>query len=156
MEYPKMLSTYMSFEEATRSPTATRLGIDNYPDEHQLRRMEFVSNNVFDCIREEFGYPLTCSSFLRVPKLNKAVGSGPMSFHTFGAAIDLKKLTQNVTYKDIFEYIRECLMFSELIWEYGTDEEPDWVHVAYIEDDERKMVKRAVRENGRTKIIRLS
>ena len=150
-----MLSDYMSFEEATRSQTATRYGIINLPSEVQLANMVFVANEVFDPVREFCGAPLTCSSFLRVPELNTKIGSTMTSFHVHGAAIDLKKLTTKVSYAEIFYFIERELMFSELIWEYGTDSEPAWVHVAYLEGDERRMVKRAIRENGKNRIIRL-
>ena len=150
----RMISRYMSYEEATRSQTAERKGIDNTPDRTQLKRMIFVSENIFDKVRDFVGGPLTCSSFLRVPELNKAIGSTDRSFHCFGSAIDLKKIGNNKTYAQIFDFIRCELEFSELIWEYGDENEPAWVHVAYMEGDNRKMVKRAYRdENGKNRII---
>jgi len=155
MNYPEMLSQYMSFEEATRSQTATRYGIKNLPNEVQLKNMRFVSRKIFDYVREFCGGPTTCSSFLRVKALNKKIGSTDTSFHVYGAAIDIKKLNRNVSNADIFYFIERELMFSELIWEFGTDTEPAWVHVAYLEGDNRKMVKRAIREGKTNKIIRL-
>jgi len=150
----EMISQYMSFDEATRSQTATRKGIDNTPDTYQLKNMKYVSEEVFDKVREFIGGPLTCSSFLRVPELNRAIGSTDRSFHCHGAAIDLKKISRNKTYAEIFDFIRCELEFSELIWEYGDEHEPAWVHVAYLEGDNRKMVKRAYRdENGKNRII---
>lgn len=155
MIYPTMLSKYMSFEEATRSQTATRFGIINLPDEYQLRNMEYVSREVFDPVRDFIGGPLTCSSFLRVKELNRKIGSTDSSFHVHGAAIDIKKLG-GCSYSEIFNFIRDNLYFSELIWEYGTDREPAWVHVAYIKGDNRKMIKKAVRESGKNRIIRIA
>lgn len=149
-----MLSQFMSLEEAIRSATAERHGIENTPNDDQMANMIFVSNNIFDCIREFVQSQLTCSSFLRVPELNRILGSSDRSFHTFGAAIDLKRIGSSYTYKQIFDFIRNELMFSELIWEFGTEDEPAWVHVAYLPGDERKMVKRAIRlESGRSKIV---
>ena len=147
------ISKYMSYNEAVRSNTAARLGIDNTPSDYQLKNMVYVANEIFDYVREFVGGPLTCSSFLRVAELNKAIGSGPSSFHVHGGAIDIKNISTTVTNAQIFDYIRCNLEFSELIWEYGSELEPDWVHVAYLEGDNRKMVKRAVREGSKSKII---
>ena len=148
------LSKYMSYNEAVRSNTAERLGIDNTPTEYQLKNMQFVASEVFDKVREFVGGPLTCSSFLRVEALNKAIGSGPSSFHVHGGAIDIKNISTTVTNAQIFDYIRCNLEFSELIWEYGTDKEPAWVHVAYLERDDRKMVKRAYKVNGKNRVTK--
>ena len=151
-----MISKYMSLEEATRSNTAEREGIDNTPNDYQLQNMMFVAVEVFDKIREFVGLPLTCSSFLRVMELNLKLGSSKTSFHPTGGAIDLKKIGRKYTYAEIFDYIRCNLEFSELIWEYGTETEPAWVHVAFLKGDNRKMVKRAIRvmdpkRKGKTK-----
>jgi hypothetical protein len=143
----------MSYKEATRSQTATRLGIDNVPDTYQLKNMKFVAQEIFDKVREFVGGPLTCSSFLRVPDLNKAIGSTSSSFHCHGAAIDIKNISTTVSDAEIFDFIRCELEFSELIWEYGDENEPAWVHIAFMEGDNRKMVKRALNINGKNKII---
>ncbi len=148
------ISKYMSYNEAVRSNTAARLGIDNTPTLYQLNNMIYVANEIFDKVREFVGGPLTCSSFLRVAELNKAIGSGPSSFHVHGGAIDIKNISTTVTNAQIFDYIRCNLEFSELIWEYGTELEPDWVHVAFLEGDNRKMVKRAHKVDGKNRITK--
>lgn len=148
------ISKYMSYNEAVRSNTAARLGIDNTPTLYQLNNMIYVANEIFDKVREFVGGPLTCSSFLRVAELNKAIGSGPSSFHVHGGAIDIKNISTTVTNAQIFDYIRCNLEFSELIWEYGTELEPDWVHVAFLEGDNRKMVKRAHKVDGKNRIAK--
>lgn len=148
------ISKYMSYNEAVRSNTAARLGIDNTPTEYQLKNMIYVATEIFDKVREFVGGPLTCSSFLRVEALNKAIGSGSTSFHVHGGAIDIKNISTTVTNARIFDFIRCELEFSELIWEYGTDIEPDWVHVAFLEGDDRKMVKRAFRTSGKSRVTK--
>jgi 3-keto-L-gulonate-6-phosphate decarboxylase len=46
------------------------------------------------------------------------------------------------------------LDFDQLIWEFGTDENPDWVHVSYVDaDSNRKRCLQAIKENGKTKYI---
>ena len=144
----EMLSKYMTLEEATRSRTASRNGIDNQPTKFHYENMRFVADNIFDKVREFVGSPVTCSSFYRSKQLNSLVGGSSTSFHTLGAAIDLRLLGGSKTYAEVFEYIRVNLKFSELIWEYGNDEEPDWVHVAYASGDERAKVKKVQKVNG--------
>ena len=141
IKYPDKISKYMGFEEAIRSQTADRYGYDNRPNAEQLKNMKFVAKKVFDPVREFVGGPVTCSSFFRSPGLNTLIGGSTRSFHCHGAAIDIK-LFSDCSYAEVFEFIKDNLTFSELIWEFGNDDQPAWVHVAYLPGDVRKMVKK--------------
>ena len=56
--------------------------------------------------------------------------------------------------KEIFNFIKEKLSFDQLIWEFGTEQNPDWVHVSYnANGNQRKQVLKAIKENGKTKYI---
>ena len=69
-----------------------------------------------------------------------------------GQALDLDAhIFGGVTNREIFDYIKDNLEFDQLIFEFGTEEEPDWVHVSYNKGNNRKQVLRAIRENGKTK-----
>ena len=139
-----MISKYISIEEATDSPTAKRFGIKNIPNPKQLENMKYVGVNLFDKIRDHFGKPIKVNSFLRVKKLNDAVGSTDSSFHLHGCAIDITCIKETgVTNAMIFNYVKDLCDFTELIWEYGTDIEPNWVHIALMKGREKeKKVKR--------------
>ena len=53
------------------------------------------------------------------------------------------------TNTEIFHYIRENLPFDQLIWEFGTNEKPDWVHVSYKKGGpQRGQILRAVRNSA--------
>ena len=39
---------------------------------------------------------------------------------------------------DIFRYIKDNLEFDQLIWEFGDEDNPDWVHVSYKSNDENR------------------
>ena len=54
-----------------------------------------------------------------------------------------------VTNKEIFNYIRMNLEWDQLIWEFGTDENPDWVHVSFGPRN-RKQILRAVKSKKGT------
>jgi hypothetical protein len=59
--------------------------------------------------------------------------------------------TGGVSNKMVFDYIKTNLNFDQLIWEFGTSENPDWVHVSYETNGiQRKQVLKASRVNGNT------
>ena len=146
-----MVSKNISYKEATHSTTAKRLGIDNTPNAEQFSNMVYVAENVFQPVREHFGVPIYVSSFFRSEALNKAVRGSSSSTHTKGEAMDLDAdVYEGVTNAQIFEYIKNNLEFDQLIWEFGTDENPAWVHVSLSKRNNRKQVLKAVRVDGQT------
>jgi hypothetical protein len=51
----------------------------------------------------------------------------------------------------MFDFILENLEFDQLIWEFGDENNPAWVHVSYVEYREnRRQVLRAI-TNPKTK-----
>lgn len=130
------VSKHISLAEATRSQTATRLGISNTPDEETLKRMKLVAEKCFEPIRKWYGRPITVSSFYRSPELNKAIGGSKTSQHTKGEAIDIDT-GDNAENKKILEWARANLEFDQLLWEYGNAEGPDWVHISFSESGNR-------------------
>lgn len=147
------ISRYITIEEATRSNTATRLGIVNTPNEHQLASMQLVAAKCFDPVRMHFGRPIRVTSFFRSPALNKAVGGSRNSQHTRGEAIDMQAGGSGFTNADIFHHIRQNFEFDQLIWEYGTDKEPAWVHVSYSAKKNRKQVLKIFRKDGKVQTV---
>lgn len=124
------ISKYVSYGEGIRSETASRLNIPNIPDEQQLSAMKFVASEIYDPLREHFG-PIHINSFLRVPSLNNSTpGSSKTSSHMKGEAIDMSLLGRNM---ELFKYVlsaKELLDWDQLIFEFGSKSEPDWVHVS--------------------------
>jgi hypothetical protein len=148
------ISKHISYKEATRSATALRLGIDNIPGEYELQNMEMVAKKVFEPLREAVDAPIKINSFYRCEELNKAIGGSSKSQHCQGRAIDIDDVYGNVSNAFMYYYIKDNLDFDQIIWEFGTDHNPDWVHVSYVdEDSNRKRCLRAIRENGKTKYI---
>jgi hypothetical protein len=148
------ISEHISYKEATRSVTAMRLGIDNTPNEYQLQNMELIAKNVFEPLRKAVGGPIKINSFMRVEKLNQAIGGSSRSQHCQGRAMDLDDTYGHWTNAEMYHYIKNKLDFDQIIWEFGTDENPDWVHVSYVDaDSNRKRCLKAIKENGKTKYI---
>ena len=147
-----MVSKNITYKEATHSTTAKRLGIDNTPNAEQFSNMVYVAENVFQPIREHFGTPIYVSSFFRSDGLNKAIKGSINSTHKKGEAMDLDAdVYGGVTNAQIFNYIKDNLEFDQLIWEFGTDEEPAWVHVSLSKRNNRNQILRAYKVDGKTK-----
>ena len=147
------LTTHISLTEATKSNTAERLGIDNFPNSYILSKMQETATQLFEPLRIFVGEPIYISSFYRSPELNKVIGGSSRSQHCKGEAIDIDDVYSNrYTNADYFNYIKENLPFDQLIWEFGDDESPSWVHMSYTEDlkERRGRILRAIKEKGKT------
>ena len=147
-----MISKNLSLKEATRSNTARRLGIDNTPDGYTVGNMELLANKIFQPLREWVGGPIRVNSFYRCEELNRAIGGSSRSQHCEGRAIDLDDIHGHATNAEMFKYIKDNLSFDQLIWEFGDEENPDWIHVSYVsEDQNRNRCLKAYKLNGKTK-----
>ena len=143
------LSKNLTLKEAIKSNTASRLGIENNPEQWEINNLRAVAENVFQPVRDHFGIPIGVSSGYRSKALNRAIGGSKYSQHMIGEALDIDAdIYGGVTNAEIFNYIKNNLEFDQMIWEFGDDEEPNWVHVSYKEaGNNRKQVKRAYRDH---------
>ncbi len=149
-----MISKHISEKEATKSVTALRLGIDNTPDGDTLNNMRVLAEKVFEPLREWVGGPIKINSFYRSSALNEAIGGSTRSQHCKGQAMDIDDIYGYKTNKEMFEWIKENLDFDQMIYEFGSESNPDWVHVSYVsEDKNRNKILKAVRDDGKTKYI---
>jgi len=149
-----MISEHISYREGVYSITATRLGVDNTPNNEQLSNMELVAEKVFEPLREWVGGPIKINSFFRGSKLNKAIGGAKSSQHMKGQAIDIDDTYGIVANSEMYHWIKENLDFDQLIWEFGDDDNPNWIHVSYVsEDSNRRRCLKAYKEQGRSKYI---
>jgi zinc D-Ala-D-Ala carboxypeptidase len=142
------LSEHLSLAEVTRSDSAKRKGIINNPTAEHLENFKKLAEKVFEKIRNHFGVPIHISSGYRSKELNDAVGGSKTSQHSTGEAIDIDMdgSSNGVTNAMVFNYIKDNLEFDQLIWEFGTKENPDWVHVSYESSGkQRKQILRAIR-----------
>ena len=149
-----MISKHISYKEGVYSTTATRRGIDNDPNDEQLTNMELIAEKVFEPLRKYVGGPIKINSFFRCSKLNTAIGGSRKSQHMKGQAIDIDDTFGVVANSDMYSYIKNNLDFDQLIWEFGDDENPNWVHVSYVsKEDNRNRCLKAYREQGRSKYM---
>tara|TARA_R110002167_G_scaffold224191_1_gene429591 strand:+ start:1003 stop:1473 length:471 start_codon:yes stop_codon:yes gene_type:complete len=146
------LTHNLTYEEVIHSDTAIRRGIANEPNDEQLYAIKILAEHIFQPVRDYFGVPVLINSFFRSLTLNKRIGGSKTSQHCAnnGAAMDIRG-SNGVSNADLFNYIRENLEFDQLIWEFGTDREPKWVHVSLKSSRNRGQVLRLYKENGHTK-----
>jgi hypothetical protein len=130
--------------------------------------MEIIAKRIFEPLREWVGGAIKINSFFRNEETNRAIGGASKSMHIEGRAIDIDDVYGHKTNAEMYHYIKDNLDFDTLIWEFGTDDNPSWVHVSYIDEDfnpswvhvsyidedfNRQRCLKAIRENGKTKYI---
>ena len=153
------LSKHLSLAEVTRSETAKRKGVSNMPTPEHLENFKLLAETIFEPIRKHFGVPIHLSSGYRSKELNKAIGGSLTSQHCTGEAIDIDMdgSASGVTNKQVFDFIKQHLAFDQLIWEFGTSANPDWVHVSYESNGkQRKQVLKAIKQGGKTSYVQYS
>ena len=145
-----MLSKNLSVKEVLKSSTAIKHGIANEPSVKHLESLKALAENIFQPMREHFGVPIAITSGYRSAALNDLIGGSSSSQHSKGEAIDVDAdVFGGTTNADIFNYLREHTDFDQLIWEFGTNENPAWVHVSYKESGNRKEVLTAYKDESR-------
>jgi hypothetical protein len=139
----------VSLKELLFSETATRLGIDNTPNDQILINLQTLIYEVITPIINEFG-DIKITSGYRSPELCKAIGSSTSSQHCLGMAVDCEVL--GVPNKELADWVVNYLEFDQVILEFWKPEEPNsgWVHISYNKGNNRKMYLRAYKANGRT------
>ena len=146
-----VISDHISFREFIKSNTAQRLGIENNPGAYEVKCARDLAFHVFEPLRKWVGGPIRINSFFRSPDLNKAIGGSKKSQHCYGQAMDLDDTHGFKTNAEMFNYIKDNLDYDQLIWEFGTDENPDWVHVSYVGPGKnRKRNLKASRDKKKT------
>jgi hypothetical protein len=148
------ISKHLSLAEVSRSETAKRKGINNTPSGEHLENFKKLAENIFEPIREHFKVPIIISSGYRSKELNSAIGGSSTSQHCQGEAIDIDMDGTSITNAQIFHFIKDNLVFDQMIWEFGTDKNPDWVHVSYESTGkQRKQILKAVKSGGKTSYV---
>jgi len=147
-----IISDHITYAEAIHSNTAKRKGIDNTPSETQVEAMKLLAEKVFEPLREWVGGPIKVNSFFRSEALNEAIGGSATSQHCKGQAIDIDDVYGRKTNADMYHWIQMNLDYDQMIWEFGTDTQPNWIHVSYVsEEKNRNKCLKAYKEHGRTK-----
>jgi hypothetical protein len=125
------------------------------PTPEHIENFKLLAEKVFEPIREHFGVPIRISSGYRSKELNdKIKGASKTSDHCFGRAIDIDNDGTSITNKQIFDFIKNNLKYKQLIFEFGTDENPAWVHVSYDPNNLKNETLKAIKVKNVTKYIK--
>jgi hypothetical protein len=151
----KQLSANLKLSQVTISETAKRRRINNNPTSEHLENLKYLAEKIYEPLFSHFKTPLRMNSVYRSKALNRAIGGSSNSFHSSGCAIDFDMDGTRITNKQIFDYIKDNLEFTELIWEFGNKLSPDWVHVAIVKgrENEKELLK-AVRTKNYTSYLK--
>lgn len=146
------ISKHITYQEATNSKKARELGLSNDPPPEVLSAMKLTAVMLFEPLRQIIGRPVGISSFYRSPEVNRAIGGSATSQHCKGEAIDIDGEITGVDNGLIFETLR-LMDFDQLIWEFGTQDAPNWVHVSYRRQGNRRQVLRSVKQGTATRYV---
>ena len=147
------LSKNFSKAELCKSQTAIRMGLNNNPTDDQTENLRLLCERVLQPVRDHFNQVVSISSGFRTEILSNKIGSSSKSQHCKGEAADFEIFgTPN---NELADWIKENLMFDQLILEYYTPGEPNsgWIHVSYTKEinSNRKEYLMAIRDsNGKT------
>ena len=147
------LTKNFSLHEFTKSNTAARRGIDNNPTAEHIHNLVELCEHVLQPLRDAIGKSIRISSGYRSEALNEAIGGSKTSDHSFGRAADIELVINGKEDNaKLYNAIKTLdLEFYQMIWEFGDEEQPNWIHIAYRKDNAKKECLRAYKDNGRTK-----
>ena len=146
------ISKHIAYAEAIHSNTAKRKGIDNTPNQTQVEAMKLLASQVFEPLREWVGGPIKVNSFFRSVTLNEEIGGVASSQHCKGQAIDIDDVYGRKSNAEMYNWIKENLSYDQIIWEFGTAMQPNWIHISCVSEEEnRSKCLKAYKEHGKTK-----
>ncbi len=146
------ISDHITYAEAIHSNTAKRKSIDNTPSQTQVDAMKLIAEKIFEPLRKWVGGPIKVNSFFRSVTLNETIGGVASSQHCKGQAIDIDDVYGYKSNAEMYKWVQENLDYDQMIWEFGTDTQPNWIHISYVSKEEnRNKCLKAYKEHSRTK-----
>ena len=146
------ISDHITYAEAIHSTTAKRKQIDNTPNQTQVDAMKLLAEKIFEPLRKIVGGPIKVNSFFRSVALNETIGGVASSQHCKGQAIDIDDVYGYKSNAEMYKWVKENLDFDQMIWEFGTDMQPNWIHISYVSEEEnRNKCLKAYKEDRKTK-----
>jgi hypothetical protein len=123
------LSEHFQLEDFLASETASRLEIDNTPNDEQIIKLTYLASRLED-VRALFGLPLHINSGYRCLELNRALKSADTSQHVKCEAADIITVGRVLSPLDMCKMVRDSdLDFDQVIWEFNS-----WMHISFVQD----------------------
>ena len=112
--------------------------------------MKALVESVLQPARDKFKKPIIIASGYRCKELNRLIGGATNSQHMTGQAADIKASDPDEN-GELFKLIRkEIKDFDQLIWEFGDEDNPAWIHISFSKTRNRKQVLKAYKLHGKT------
>ena len=131
------LSKNFTLAELTKSQTAERKGINNTPNSEAIENLKMLADNILQPVRDEFGSFIVSSGY-RCPELSIAIGSSKNSQHCKGQAADFE--VANIDNYLLAQWIRDNLVFDQLILECYTGGNTGWIHCSYAQRARKELL----------------
>lgn len=145
------LSPHFTYEEFTHSDYAKKHGINNDMGQTEYYNAERLCLDVLEPIRDELGMPINITSGYRSPELNSKIGGAKYSQHMTSSAADCVCKDNKKLFDTAVRLMKEGeIEVSQIIWEFGTDKRPDWVHIGLNNISKHNEVLKATKKNGKT------
>jgi len=147
------LSANFTLKELTKSDTATRLDLDNTPNDEQIESLRLLCENILQPVRDHFDKPVKISSGFRAPAVNQATGGSATSDHCKGQACDFE--IEGLSNPEVATWIMENLTYSQLILEFYVQGQVNsgWIHCSYNPDKLIKQELTAIKVAGKTQYL---
>ncbi len=150
------LSEHFHLSEFTNSQTASRLMLNNMPDENEIKALRLLCENVLEPVRVHYALPVRISSGFRSKAVNRAIRGSRTSQHCKGEAADFE--IPGISNVDVCRWMEANINYDQLILEFYTPGIADsgWVHVSYRHSYRNmELTAQRVRINGirRTKYL---
>lgn len=148
------ISENFKLSEFTNSKTADKKKIDNTPSPSERANIYTLVNEILQPIRSKFGKSIKVNSGFRCKNLNKAVFGSSTSQHLTGSAADITTYDSNdELFRLILQMIDDGDIFvGQLIWEYGNDNYPQWIHISLPNAGKVNNILRAKKLSGNSTI----
>jgi uncharacterized protein YcbK (DUF882 family) len=145
------LSNNFNLSEMLQSQTATRKQIKEQfnPPQEVIDNLKQLTVNVLQPIRDALGCSIRISSGYRCARLNKAIGGSLTSQHSVGQAADINNhCGSDIELAKIV--VNNGIKFDQMIIEFGTLANPNWIHISYNPKRNRGQILRAYKSGRRT------
>ncbi len=161
------LSRNFTLSEMVKSQSAVRWGFDEQfnPPQDIINNLTLLCVKVLQPIRDCLKASITITSGYRCPRLNAKIGGAytvingkpvQTSQHCYGQAADINFIKDGKEFNgSIMSVIKELMSdpsfeFDQCILEFGTDDNPSWIHISYTEGKNRNQVLRAYKSGKKT------
>lgn len=132
------LTDHFTLQEAVKSQTALRKGIDNTPTDAEKKKLAQVALHILEPVRRYFNIPFSPSSWFRCLELNRELGSNDDSQHVKAEAVDFE--IPGIDNLTLAYWVMENIDFDQIILECHEPGDPNsgWVHASFVDPYENR------------------